>query len=266
MSSIIFFGILAFVIWLWWKTSQTKPGNPHITAKASATDLFGREDDAEPELGQDNWERFNFYGAGLVPAKGRYHIAYTDQRGLATERDIDIKRVYEDNGKFAIGALCHLRDSHRNFLDERIKSAVDLNSGEIVASVAKHAIAQYQDSGAGVAWKAIGREWMAAQLLGFVCRSDGQMRKAERVIVADYLKRRCTDLPQNIDEALDDAIKTVGGSDPREFKRIINDMKTAGDIDKLRDILDCAKRIVATQKTIDPMEKAAIELLEKAVA
>jgi hypothetical protein len=31
-------------------------------------------------------------------------------------------------------------------------------------------------------------------------------------------------------------------------------------------LLDCAKRIVETQKTVAPMEKAALEILEEAVA
>ncbi len=42
-------------------------------------------------------------------------------------------------------------------------------------------------------------------------------------------------------------------------------MKAGGDIDRLRDITEYAKRIVATQKNVDPFERAAIEMLEAAI-
>ena len=102
---------------------------------------------------------------------------------------------------------------------------------------------------------------MALHLLAFVCRADGRMMKAERMIIADYLKRRCYDIDLD-DTKLDNAIKTLGAPSKNEFKKIIADMKAAGDIDRLRDITDCAKRIVETQKTVDQLEKAAIEILE----
>lgn len=214
---------------------------------------------------KDNWEQFDFYRAKMLPAKGRYRINYEDQRGLKTERDIEVKRVHECEGKYAIDAHCLLRNAHRSFLGERIEKAVNLDSGEIVEDLARDAIAQYGDSGEGRALSAIDKEWMGVAVLVFVCRADGQMRKAERTIVAEYLKRHCTDVL--LDEAeLDSAIKALGEPDHKEFKRIIRDLKAAGDRDRLTDLLDCAKRIVETQKTVAPMEKAALEILEEAVA
>jgi hypothetical protein len=134
-----------------------------------------------------------------------------------------------------------------------------------VEDLAHDAIAQYNDSGEGRALAAIDKEWMGVAALVFVCRADGQMRKAERAIVAEYLKKRCSDVLLD-DAELDSAIKVLGEPDHREFKRIIRDLRTAGDRDRLADLLDCAKRIVETQKTVAPMEKAALEILEEAVA
>lgn len=266
MGAIWMIIVVAIVAWLFYKFGQSKTQTHEIIIRTEiATSKSVDNENSDQDEAKDNWETFNFYSAKLIPAKGRYRITYTDQRGLTTERDIDIKRVHEDNGKYAVDALCHLRGAHRSFIDDRIISAVDLDSGEVVSSVAQHAIAQYQESGEGKVWSAIGREWQAIQILAFVCRADGRMLKAERAVVIDYLKRHCTDLPHD-DDAIDKAIKEIGEPDQREFKRIIADMKAAGDRDRLRDVLDCAKRIVATQKIIDPMEKAAIEILENAVA
>lgn len=226
-----------------------------------------REIDGDGAKGEekDNWEQFDFYRARMLPAKGRYRINYEDQRGLKTERDIEVKRVHECGGKYAIDAHCLLRNAHRSFLGERIGKAINLDSGEIVADLARDAIAQYGESGEGRALAAIDKEWMGVAVLVFVCRADGQMRKPERAIVAEYLKRHCTDVLLD-DAELDSAIKALGEPDHREFKRIVRDLKTAGDHDRLTDLLDCAKRIVQTQKTVAPMEKAALEILEGAVA
>lgn len=212
---------------------------------------------------KDNWERFDFYSAKMLPAKGRYRINYEDQRGLKTERNIEVKRVHENAGKYAIDAHCLLRSAHRAFLGERIQKAINLDSGGIVEDLARDAMAQYNDSGEGRALAAIDKDWMGVAVLVFICRADGQMRKAERAIVAEYLKRRCTEMPLD-DTELDTAIKSIGEPDHREFKRIIRDLKSAGDSARLIDLLDCAKQIVGTQKTIAPMEKAALEIITEA--
>jgi hypothetical protein len=201
----------------------------------------------------------------MHPATGRYRINYEDQRGLKTERDIQVKRVHENAAQYAIDAHCLLRNAHRSFLNKRIQKAINLDTGEIVENVARNAIAQYNDSGEGRALAAIDKEWMGVAILTFVCRADGQMHKAERLIFAEYLKRRCPDVALD-DAELDSAIKSIGEPSHREFRRIVRDLKAAGEHEKLSDLLDCASRIVGTQKTVAPMEKAALEILSEAVS
>lgn len=243
-----------------------KPKNrePVIRVETNVSRSTGELNRGDLEVEGDNWEQFDFYRAKMQPAKGRYHINYEDQRGLKTERDIEVKRVHECEGRYAIDAHCFLRNAHRSFLGERIGKAINIDSGEIVEDLAKDAIAQYVDSGEGRALSAIDREWMGVAVLIFVCRADGQMRKAERAIVVDYIKRHCADVLLD-DAELDAAIKSVGEPDHKEFKRIIRDLKAAGEHDRLTDLLDSAKRIVETQKTVAPMERAALEMLEEAV-
>lgn len=263
LLGIIFIGIF---VWILLKKPVEKKPEHNIVIKTEYSAPNNNYDDSDESVNEekDNWERFNFYGAQTLPAQGRYRITYTDQRGLTTKREITVKRAYDDEGKFALDAHCHLRNGHRSFIDDRIQNAVDLDTGEVVTSVAQHAIAQYEGSGTGKAWKAIGREINALYILVFVCRADGRMLKAERTVILDYLKRWCHDIELD-DNELDGAIKTLGTVDYRQFKRIIADMKSNGDIDRLRDIYDCAQRIIATQKTIDPLEKAALEILQNAV-
>jgi hypothetical protein len=263
MSWIVGIALAALAIYL---VFFRKPKSNEIVIRVEAS-IANNVPEADSVVGgdeeKDNWERFDFYGARMLPARGRYRINYEDQRGLKTERDIEVKRVHENAEKYAIDAHCLLRNAHRSFLGERILKAINLDTGEIVEDLARDAMAQYNDSGEGRALAAIDKEWMGVAVLVFVCRADGQMRKAERAIVAEYLKRHCTEMPLN-DTELDSAIKSIGEPDHREFKRIIRDLKTAGERARLSDLLDCAKQIVGTQKTIAPMEKAALEILTEA--
>ncbi len=242
-----------------------KPKSNEIVIRVETTSSpypEGLADEGQEEE-KDNWERFDFYSARMLPAKGRYRINYEDQRGFKTEREIQVKRVYENGGQYALDAHCLLRNAHRSFINERIQKAINIETGEIIESVARDALAQYNDSGEGRALAAIDKEWMGVAILAFVCRADGQMRKEERTIVAEYLKRRCSTLKLD-DAELDSAIKSIGDPGHREFKRIVRDLKSAGDSEQLRDLFDCANRIVGTQKAAAPMEKAALEILSEA--
>jgi tellurite resistance protein len=137
-----------------------------------------------------------------------------------------------------------------------------------VENVALDAIAQYNNSGRGKAFAAINQEWAGVSVLAFVCRADGQMRKEERAIIADYIKRHNT--KETFDDAalnaeLDDAIKAIMEPDSKEFKRIVRDLKNAGERDRLTDLLDCAIRIVGTQRTVALMERAAVDILKNSL-
>lgn len=245
------------------KTNEYTP-NLNITIRFNTGKYNSPEDEDKDE--NNNFENFDFYSSKTIPAQGNYRITYVDQKGLKTDRVISVKRVYQDeNGNFALDAQCHLRNAHRSFIDSKILNAVDFKTGEIIKSVAEHAISKYRESGTGKSFTAIEQEWEAVQLLVFVARADGRMMKAERYVIADYLKRRCRELVVNTPSELDNAIKEIVEPDYRGFKRIIAGLKSSGDFDRLQDITNCAKRIVATKKTVTPIENDAIELLEKAI-
>ncbi|WP_408583444.1 WYL domain-containing protein [Paraburkholderia tropica] len=63
-------------------------------------------------------------------------IAYIDANGEASERDIAVFRVDLRSG--FIEAYCHLRNDRRSFYIDRIQSACDLSTGEIVEDVGSH--------------------------------------------------------------------------------------------------------------------------------
>jgi len=213
---------------------------------------------------KDNWENFEFYNAEIKPAAGRYVINYEDQRGLKTERTIEVKRVHENKGLYAIDAHCLLRNAHRSFLNERIQKAVNLESGQPVKNVAQDAMTKYYETDKGRVEVAMNKEWEATAVLTFVARADGQMRKAERAIIAAYIKKWCayTTLEETV---LDDSIRLVATPSNNEFKRLIRELKKKGNQEKLQDLLGSAERLVASQKTVNPLKKAAVEIIKEIV-
>lgn len=207
--------------------------------------------------------KFNFADAKLLPACGNYNITYTNRNGKTTNRNISVSRAYENNGKLIVDAYCHRCASRRSFSNHRVNRAVDLNTGKFVNDLAQHAIASFDDLAIQKTWQTIGHEMIALYLLGFLCCTDRRMLKTERDIMAGYLKRRRPDIVLE-DDQLERMLKRLGMPDPRQFKKIVSDMKATGDTTRLRDIADCAMRIAATQKTADPLEKAVIEMFQEA--
>lgn len=265
----VFLGIIAIAaVWYAIKQFNAASNKPRMTITlTSASD----ESDNDSFDDKDNWEGFNYYQSVVVPATGRYRIKYTDQLSKKTEREISVKRVYDDRGTYAINAHCMMRNANRSFLNERIQSAINLETGEMVSDVARDAIQQFATSSEGIAYEhervamaEIGKEWSGICILMYVAKADGQMVKKERAIIAEYLKAYCP--VKNIsDDVLDNTIKQLGAPDQREFKKLIKQIKESGDMAKLKMLLDCAGKIVGTGKTAAPFERAALEVLQQAV-
>ncbi|CAE6491424.1 MAG TPA: hypothetical protein DEO56_01485 [Nitrosomonas nitrosa] len=234
-------------------------------AKAALTDqqIISHHDKAIGEASA--YMQFNCFGKRMQPAEGQYHIVYTNEHGVTTERDISVTGVHSHNGKDAVIAFCHLRNAHRLFINENIERAVDLYTGEWVESVAQHAIVRHENSEEEKMMNALDQEMMALHLLVFFSRADGRMTKTERGIIADYLKHRYQDIAFEGNE-FEEAINAVSTIVKNDFKRIVADMVSSRDSERLSDISDYAKRIVATQEIVNLLEKNALELLAAAVA
>jgi hypothetical protein len=136
--------------------------------------------------------------------------------------------------------------------DQIIQKADDLESGETVEGVARKTIVKNYDADKGRVEVAMNREWQAIAVLTFVARAHGQMRRGELAIIVAYVKRWCDytalcDYTTLNETELDSAVKLVSPPGNEEFKRIVRELKKKGNQDKVRDLLDCAQRIVATK-------------------
>ena len=105
------------VVLFWFARAAPKPGKEielHIRIDPDAR----ADDDSHPER-------------TTIPVRAKLKIVYVDSMGSATTRDIDVS-AYEPDGGYIEG-YCHLREEARTFRLDRIKSAIDLESGEVLA-------------------------------------------------------------------------------------------------------------------------------------
>jgi hypothetical protein len=131
MSWIVGVVAIAFAFYLWFLRKlnrseiivRVEPSSTYTEPSLASSESLDEE--------KDNWERFDFYAAKMVPAIGKFRINYVDQRGMKTERDIQVKRVHDLAGQYAIDAHCLLRNGHRSFINERISRAVNLKRAKL---------------------------------------------------------------------------------------------------------------------------------------
>ena len=74
----------------------------------------------------DNWEP----PGERIAVRAKMRIRYLSFDGKSTERDIKAKAYFPEDGH--LSAWCRLRREKRIFRIDRIKQAVDLETGEIV--------------------------------------------------------------------------------------------------------------------------------------
>jgi hypothetical protein len=212
---------------------------------------------------RDAWEPFDYAAATLYPASGIYRIKYVDRNGLSSDREISVKRVLKNGSDAMIEARCFLRNAHRCFLQSRIQSAVDTESGEVVKNLATTAIANHKESPEGRIDDLLMREEEALCALLYVARADGRMMKAERLVIARYLKTMHPDVDVTETE-IEVRLKQLWVPDSvAEFKRLLRRLKE--EPARLRSVAQAASDIVATQKDAAPEETRALQLMAEAL-
>lgn len=208
----------------------------------------------------DGYQSFTDEEVTETPATGRYWISYLDAQGRPSAREIVVSGVNEYLADSLIKAQCLLRHANRSFRQSRIQKAIDVQTGEIIDDLAEHAINAYRNSPAGRADELFRREEAALCVLVYVARADGRMMKPERQVIINYLKTRHEDVLVD-DSDIDQHIKGRWfPSDEKEFKRQVLTLAEA-DQKRYAHIASAAQAIVATQKTIAPAEKMALEYL-----
>lgn len=190
---------------------------------------------------------------------GDYLIRYIDDSGYETKRKI---RVLSTDGYY-LYSWCYLKNGRRTFFVHMVQEAVNLDTGEVVESILAdiesfHGLSHERKHEIGM-----NTELHAIRILFFVAKADGRLIKAERGLIADYILSSESGYDLDAD-TLDDMVKYIDEPGVSEFARLVGDMAKK-DRFKLERIFAYAKGIVATEKKVNPMEEAALKIIENAL-
>jgi len=205
---------------------------------------------------RDAWEGSLNYNQPTCRVDATLEISYVDRDGTKTRRVIDAREFQIWDDSFAIRAFCRLRNAHRTFLTKRIRSCIDLQSGEVIANVDDFLIDRYQRSTHG----SLDRLWAnhedAITALLYFGKLSGALRSPKRAILRDFCRDLARD-PRITDEALDRLIQEISIPSLASFRRLVGRLQEAPVL--LRVELFCRMaRMRLTSKIDYPAEDEAL--------
>ena len=185
-------------------------------------------------------------------------IKYVNANGEYSERNIDIKNY---DGSCYLRGYCYLRNERRTFRIDRVQECVDIKTGYLVEDIPKFLRSQYESTPEYLFDRIMEKHGDIIKALIYVGKADGQLRKTEREVIISVCKAalRGKDVP---DEDLSKLLNKVPTPSPQAFKLAI-DRISKSSIQNLKVVQKKAEQIVATQKTVHPSEKEALEFIDK---
>jgi hypothetical protein len=210
---------------------------------------------------KDNWEGSFWEVQQPFPAKATLRIKYEDGAGKQTERVVDVRQFGTDVGGNILIGNCRMRNATRTFRTDRIKRCIDEEAGEIVSDVFAYLREKYDSSPERTRDTLIEVEYDTLRVLLYVGKADGQLRAPERAIIRETCRALAND-SRITDAMIDESFSSLDAPTLHAFKLAVGRIgktETAG-----RTLLmKAAEDMVATQKTVNPAEKDALEYLRK---
>ena len=263
------------VLWLLWRAFNPAKPTTHsrpdvrtqyeipITVKVSH-ESSGSSTINELDIDKDNWEGSFWEVQEPFPVKASLRINYEDGAGKATERVVDIRQFGSDlYGNLLIGR-CRLRNATRTFLTDRIKKCIDEETGEIVEEVFAYLRAKYESSPECTLDKLYEEEYDTLRILLYVGKADGQLRAAEKVIIRDTCCALAND-SRLTDALIDEMFSALDVPTLQAFKMAVGRLAQKSS-DARAVLIKAAEDMAATQKTVHPAEKEAIDYMHKRLA
>ena len=214
--------------------------------------------------GEDAWEGAFWEAADPKRFSARLAITYRDSNGSVTERQVRVREFdNEVYGGMMIGH-CSLRDATRTFRFDRVQTAIDAETGEVISDLRFFLNTAYENS-AERSVELLAEDYLdVMKVLFYVAKADGQFRKEEKVVVCEYAKKLTRDDRISI-ELVEPIFKEFGLLSAQAFKLAVGRVFSSGGIDPVA-LAECCREIVATQKTIHHAEKDALEFIGKKLA
>lgn len=244
--------VIGYVVSRLWRRADRLPPTTDRGARATDTSFEAgapSEDDAYEGGFLDN-------AADPVAVDARVQIVYRDAAGTTSRRVIRVCDFDRANANGYLNAFCEMRGAHRTFRLDRVQRAVDVSTGEVLASLHQHLLDLYNASPMRSLERFADAHGLQLDVLMYVARADGAFRKAEKEIVLRFARERISDARLTDDEILK-LLTDFGSSSLTAFRRDVG--KLTGLPETERQLMHAlAAEMVATQKTVHPAEQDAL--------
>jgi hypothetical protein len=232
-----------------------------ISYEISREDLEGSMDERNAT---DSWEGSFWEVPSPIPVHAEFRIEYQDGSGEVSTRSIEVRKFGEMPYGALIIAYCRLRDATRTFRSDRIKSCVDEQTGEAISDVTAFLKAKYESSPEFSTDKLYEDEYDALRVLLYMGKADGQLRAAEKTVIAEACRSMASDTSIT-DKLVGDMLTEMETPTLHAFKLAIGRLAKRPAETKAT-VLETAIKIVATQKTVHPAEQEALDYMAKRFA
>lgn len=223
-----------------------------------------RVDDPGDRADRDAWEGGFWSARDPRNARVNLELEYTDGEGRRSKRRITTHSYDHSLHGGLILARCHLRQAMRSFRIDRVRSAIDTDTGEVVDDLLAHMDAAYARSPQGVRDAFFADYTELLKVLFYVAKADGQFRAPEKVVIRSHLRALIQD-PRVNDDAIDRMFDDLEIPTIYAFKVAVG-RAIAEQMMPPEALLAACQEIVATQKTSSAGEKEALEYIETRIA
>jgi len=198
------------------------------------------------------------------PVKAQIKIRYKDSNGDISERVVDVRECDTWAPDGYLNGFCHTRGAIRTFRLDRIESAIDVETGELIHNLNDYAVKKYEESPVAAVDKLFDTHSDALRVLFYIAKADGRFTAKEKDIYLDYCRSVHPDDRLNT-QIIDSALKWVDVPSVHSYKVICGKLAKLNGLAKGA-ILEAAEAMIATQKTISPEEELAINYMKKRFA
>lgn len=209
---------------------------------------------------KDAWEEFHAEIDFPLKQNATFDFEYIDTAGNRTQRTVEIKQFGHAPVGAKIYGYCHLRQGNRAFRLSNIRHCVDVETGEIIDDVTKYLEDRYKASSEYTMDILFENHEDVVLALLFVAKADGRVMKPELTVIKSFFQRLCND-PRITEELVKDLYKNLSVPTATQFSKIVTRLKNKEGTLKA-EILETAEAIVATQKSVHPVEQFALDLMK----
>lgn len=251
--------LLAFGFVIVWAIRQ------YNAAKKSDSPIVAFHVDYDEPEDEPDWPSEEFKTSYRPrPVKAQIKIRYKDSNGDISERVVDVREcdIWAPDGY--LNGFCHTRGAIRTFRLDRIESAIDVETGELIHNLNDYADKKYEESPIAAVDKLFETHSDALRVLFYIAKADGRFTAKEKDIYLDYCRSVHPDDRLNT-QVIDSALKWVDIPSAHSYKVICGKLAKL-DTQTKGAIIEAAEAMIATQKTISPEEEMAISYMKKRFA